>query len=98
MILRYTRSLKGTNGSNMEALYNICKGQAEASEFIVRRESAIVGVPISQLKFRKNVLIAAIVRNGEVIIPRGYDMICVGDAVVIVSKITGLHDITDILE
>ena len=98
MILRYTRSLKGTSGSNMEALYNICNGQAEASEFIVRRQSAIVGTPLSKLKFRKNVLVAAIVRNGEVIIPRGYDAIQVGDAVVIVSKITGLHDITDILE
>lgn len=98
MILRYTRSLKGTSGSNMEALYNICKGQAEASEFIIRRQSAIVGTPLSKLKFRKNVLVAAIVRDGEVIIPRGYDMICVGDAVVVVSKITGLHDITDILE
>ena len=98
MILRYIRSLKGTSGSNMEALYNICKGQAEASEFVIRRQSAIVGVPLSKLKFRKNVLIAAIIRAGEVIIPRGYDTIQTGDAVIIVSKITGLHDVTDILE
>ena len=98
MILRYIRSLKGTSGSNMEALYNICRGQAEASEFIIRHQSKIVGTPLSKLKFRKNVLVAAIVRNGEVIIPRGYDMIQAGDAVIVVSKITGLHDITDILE
>ena len=98
MILRYIRSLKGTSGSNMEALYNICRGQAEASEFIVRHQSKIVGTPLSKLKFRKNVLVAAIVRDGEVIIPRGYDMIQTGDAVIVVSKITDLHDITDILE
>lgn len=98
MILRYIRSLKGTSGSNMEALYNICKGQAEASEFVIRRQSAIVGVPLSKLKFKKNVLVAAIIRAGEVIIPRGYDTIQTGDAVIIVSKITGLHDVTDILE
>ena len=82
----------------MEALYNICKGQAEASEFMVRHPSKIVGTPLSKLKFKKNVLVAAIVRDGEVIIPRGYDMIQTGDAVIVVSKITGLHDITDILE
>ena len=98
MILRYIRSLKGTSGSNMEALYNICKGQAEASEFVIRHQSKIVGTPLSKLKFRKNVLVAAIVRDGQVIIPRGYDMIQTGDAVIVVSKITGLHDITDILE
>ena len=98
MILRYIRSLKGTSGSNMEALYNICKGQAEASEFVIRRQSAIVGVPLSKLKFKKNVLVAAIIRAGEVIIPRGYDTIQTGDAVIIVSKITSLHDVTDILE
>ena len=98
MILRYIRSLKGTSGSNMEALYNICKGQAEASEFVIRHQSKIVGTPLSKLKFKKNVLVAAIVRDGQVIIPRGYDMIQTGDAVIVVSKITGLHDITDILE
>ena len=98
MILRYIRSLRGTSGSNMEALYNICKGQAEASEFVIRHQSKIVGTPLSKLKFKKNVLVAAIVRDGQVIIPRGYDMIQTGDAVIVVSKITGLHDITDILE
>ena len=43
-------------------------------------------------------LIAAILRDGEVIIPRGYDTIEIGDSVVIVSKVMGLQDITDILE
>lgn len=98
MIIRYVRSAKNTRGSNMETLYNVIKGEVEASEFIIREESAIVGVPISELRFKKNVLIAAILREGEVVIPRGYDTIEIGDAVVIVSKVTGLHDITDILE
>ena len=98
MILRYIRSLKGTSGSNMEALYNICKGQAEASEFVIRKQSAIVGPPISKLKFRKNVLVAAIIRDGEVIIPRGYDTIQIRDRVVVVSRHIELHDITDVLE
>jgi trk system potassium uptake protein TrkA len=82
----------------METLYNVIKGEVEASEFIIRQQSPIVGVPISRLKFKKNVLIAAILRDGEVITPRGYDTIEVGDAVIIVSKVTGLQDVTDILE
>ena len=98
MILRYVRSANNTRGSNMETLYNVIKGQVEASEFFVRKPSEIVGVPISKLKFRKNVLIAAILRKGEVIMPRGYDTIEMGDSVVVVSKVTRLQDITDILE
>lgn len=98
MILRYVRSAKNTRGSNMETLYNVIKGEVEASEFIIRKPSSIVGVPISRLRLRKNVLIAAILRDGEVIIPRGYDAVEIGDSVVIVSKVMGLQDITDILE
>ena len=98
MILRYVRSATNTRGSNMETLYNVIKGEIEASEFIIRKPSGIVGVPISRLRFKRNVLIAAILRDGEVIIPRGYDTIEIGDSVVIVSKVMGLQDITDILE
>lgn len=98
MIIRYVRSAKNTRGSNMETLYNVIKGEVEASEFFIRKPSAIVGVPISKLRFRKNVLIAAIIRNGEVIMPRGYDTVEMGDSVVVVSKVTGLQDVTDILE
>ena len=98
MILRYVRSAENTRGSNMETLYNVIKGEVEASEFFIRKPSDIVGVPISKLKFKKNVLIAAILRGGQVIMPRGYDTIEMGDSVVIVSKVTGLQDVTDILE
>jgi len=98
MILRYVRSANNTRGSNIETLYNVIKGQVEASEFFIRKPSEIVGVPISKLRFRKNVLIAAILRKDEVIMPRGYDTIEMGDSVVVVSKVTKLQDITDILE
>ena len=98
MIIRYVRSAKNTRGSNMETLYNVIKDEVEASEFFIRKPSEIVGVPISKLRFKKNVLIAAILRQGEVIMPRGYDTIEMGDSVVIVSKVTGLQDVTDILE
>ncbi len=97
IILRYARAMKNTVGSNMETLYNVIKGKVEAYEFIVRESSEITNTPLSQLKFKSNVLIAAILRGKKVIIPRGYDMILPGDAVVIVSEAMGIHDICDIL-
>jgi len=98
MIIRYVRAMKNTLGSNVETLYNIIKGQIEAAEFIVRESSAVTNTPLSELQFKDNVLVAAILRKRKVIIPRGHDMILPGDSVVIVSKLMALHDITDILK
>lgn len=96
MIVRYVRAMKNTLGSNVETMYSVIKDKVEASEFIVG-ESSIVGVPLSDLKLKKEVLIAAILRGKDVIIPRGQDAIEKGDAVVIVSKILGLHDISEVM-
>ena len=96
-ILRYVRSTKNTGGSNVETMYNIIEDKVEASEFIIKEKSAIVGVPLSQLRFKPEVLVACITRGDKVIIPRGNDVIEVGDAVVVVTKMLGLHDIVDVL-
>ena len=97
VIVRYIRAMKNAIGSNVETLYNVIQGKVEASEFIVKEGSPITGKPLSQLAFRKNVLIAAILRGDKVIIPRGHDTIEQGDRVVIVSELMALHDITDVL-
>lgn len=96
MIVRYVRAMKNTLGSNVETMYSVIKDKVEASEFIVG-ESAVTGTPLSKLKLKKDVLIAAILRGGEVILPRGQDTIETGDAVIIVSKILGLHDISEVI-
>lgn len=97
VILRYVRSMKNSMGSNVETLYNVIKGKVEAAEFLVKENSPVLGKPLMKLKFKNDVLIAAIIRNKKVIIPRGQDVICAGDSVVIVSKILALHDISDVL-
>jgi trk system potassium uptake protein TrkA len=96
-ILRYVRAMKNTRGSNVETLYNIIQDKVEACEFIVRENSPIAGVPLAQLKFKKDILIASISRGDSVIIPRGSDVIEAGDLVVIVSKQKGLNDVKDVL-
>ena len=96
-ILRFVRATRNAKDSNMETLYNLIPGQVEAAEFIIKDNSPITGIPICELKLKKGVLIASISRGGEIITPRGQDMILPGDAVVIVSKHLGLEDITDVL-
>ena len=55
-------------------------------EFTIKENSPIAGKPLSELKFKKDVLIASITRGDKVIVPRGHDIIETGDSVVIVSK------------
>jgi trk system potassium uptake protein TrkA len=98
IIVRFVRAMQNTMGSNVETMYNIIQGKVEASEFIVKENSPIAGIPLCDLKFKSDVLVASITRNGEVIIPRGQDCIQTGDAVVIVSKHLGLQDVTDVLK
>ena len=96
-IVRYVRAMKNTIGSNVETLYNIIKGKIDASEFIIKDNSPIVGKPLMELKLKNDVLVASIMRDRKVIIPRGGDTMEVGDSVIIVSSFA-LHDITDILD
>jgi len=97
IILRYVRATKNAFGSNVETMYNVIKGKVEASEFKVTKGSPICSAPLMQLNFKKDVLVGAILRGGELIIPRGSYVIQPGDSVIIISKILGLRDISDVL-
>ena len=95
-IVRYVRAMKNTIGSNVETLYSIIKGKIDAAEFIIKENSPVVGKPLMEMKLKPSVLVASIMRDRKVIIPRGGDTIEVGDSVIIVSDFP-LHDIAEIL-
>ena len=97
-ILRYVRAMENSLSSNVETLYHILDGQAEALEFAVKESSSITNTPLSDLNLKDNLLIACINRNGNIQIPRGQDTIQVGDTVVVVTSIPGLRDLKDILK
>jgi len=97
-IVRYARAMENSKGSNVETLYKIVGNQAEALEFRVRENSALCGVPLMELHIRKNILIGAIVRQEKVITPGGKDIIEPGDTIIVVTGITGLNNLDDILE
>lgn len=98
MIIKYARSMNESLNSNVENLYKLEDGKAEALEFYIKEESAVTGVPLEKLKIRKNILISCITRGNQVIIPGGQDMLQVGDSVVVVLTHARLNDIKDILE
>lgn len=96
-ILRYVRAMQNASGNNVETLYQIIGGKAEALAFKVKEHSSVVGITFEQLNLKKNLLICCIVRKGKIITPRGHDMIKIGDTVIVVTTNPGLNDIQDIL-
>ncbi len=59
---------------------------AEAIEFEALQTSEIVNQPLQDIKFPRQALIAAIVRNGEVIIPRGETVILPKDRIIVFTR------------
>lgn len=92
------RAIQNSVGrSRVESLVNILDGKAEALEFIISEPSEATDRPLQQMKLKKNLVVACIMRKKDIIYPRGADEIKVGDRVVIVTSHQGLDDITDIL-
>lgn len=98
MIIKYARSMNESLNSNVENLYKLEDGRAEALEFYIKEPSAVTGIPLVKMKLKKNLLLCSIARGSQVIIPRGQDELMVGDFVVVVTTHTRLNDIKDILE
>lgn len=96
VVLGYIRALQKSMGSSIETLYQLMDGKAEAVEFVVNGSSALTGIPLKELKLKKNILLGGIIRERKPIIPTGDDVILPGDRVVVISgehRLTGLTDI-----
>ena len=97
-ILRFIRGLKNSKGTVMNALYRIAGGKAEAMEFLASSATRNLKVPLKELKLRRGVLIAVIVRGSKVIIPEGSTCLEQGDDVIVIAKDSGILDLNDIYE
>ncbi len=97
-VLRYVRALENCVGSTMETLYKIMDEDAEAVEFEVKSDFKKIGVPLKEMKIKKGMLIASILRGYDAIIPGGEDTIEVGDRFIVVSTSKHLVEINDILD
>ena len=97
IIVRYARALENSKGSNVETLYKLMDGKAEALEFNVKSDSEVIGISFREIKLKPNVLVAGITRGRKTIIPSGNDMIMAGDKVIVIAANQRLQDLDDIL-
>ncbi len=98
-ILQYVRAMQNSIGSNVETLYRLVDGRAEALEFIIREKGDVTDIPLQNLELKPGLLVCAIHRKGKVIIPKGQDCLQLGDSVIIITtSCRELNDVCDILD
>lgn len=86
-IVGYLRSISVPAESRIVALYRIADDQAEALQFNVNHHKELTGKSLKELsqKLRSGILITAIVRGADLIIPKGDTVIQGNDSVIIVT-------------
>jgi len=97
IIIKYVRAMNNSIENNMESLYRLNDNRVEALEFVIKKDSPILGVPLMKLNLKPDIIVACITHNGKVVIPNGQSVIQEGDSVIFVTTNTGLSDVKDTL-
>lgn len=97
MIISVVRSKANMRGSTMSFLYRL-ENQVEFITFEINENSNAIDIPLKDLKIKKGILIASILRNGKMIFPGGNDVIKCNDSVMVVTTASSIEDFDDILE
>lgn len=98
ILVRYARALHNSLGSNVETLYQLMDGKAEALEFNITPDCTLVNIPLKNMRIMQNILIAGIIRGRKIIIPAGDDIILPEDKVVVIAAGRKLNNIEDIIQ
>ena len=78
--------LRLVRGGPVMSLFMLLGGQAEIIEFLIRPASAVVDYQLKQLALPKEVLITTIVRDNDVIVPRGDTAIRANDRLIVICR------------
>lgn len=97
-IVRYVRAMGNQTGAAV-AVHFIADGMAEAIEFVADKSVRNCGVPLKDVKIKKNILISCITKGGKTEIPDGNSSFDVGDTVVVVTNSNNsVYKLNDIFE
>lgn len=84
--------------STLDAIHHIANGKIETLQFEIREKNKIAGKQLADVQLKKGVLVAAIIRKGKPLFPTGQDTYEVGDKIVVVTLLTNIADIYDLLK
>mgnify|MGYP000188357349 CR=1 FL=1 len=78
-VLRYCRQ------TELRSLTVLEGGQAEVLELVAQEGSRIADTPVRRIAVPRGALLAAVLKRDRVVIPRGDDVVAVGDTVVVLA-------------
>lgn len=84
-IVQFVRAMNNASGNGVRSVYQLMDGRIEALEFAADRDSHL-GIPLKDLKIKKNTLIGCIIRGSEFIRPSGDTTVEEGDSVIVVTQ------------
>ena len=98
-IVQFVRAMQNSLGSsNIETMHKIVNNKVEALEFRITKPASYLEVPFKDLRFKKNVLVASIVRKGKHILPDGNEKIYLNDRIIVVTTMQNVDDLEDLFE
>jgi trk system potassium uptake protein TrkA len=98
-IIGYLRAQANDDENDgVKTLYKLLDGQIESLEFVVTKKFKYISQKLMDMKLKDGVIIAGILRGNHMIIPNGSDTIEVNDHVIIISKVSRVKNLNDILE
>ncbi len=96
-ILKYVRGLSNAMGNPAETVYKIVDNKAEVLEFVANKSTKFLNIPLKKLKLVNGLIIGAIARKNEIIIPHGDDIIKHGDNVIVISIDKRISDFNEVV-
>ena len=97
-IMHFIRGRVNAQYSDLQAMHHLANGQIETLQFQIKEANKMTAKPLSQLKLKKGVLIAAIIRKGKTIFPTGEDTLEVGDQLLVTTLLPNITKIYDLIE
>ncbi len=85
-VITVSTILQHVRRGRIRSVHTLSEGFGELIEAEAMETSSLVGVPIRDAKLPAGVLVAALVRDGSIIIPRGGTVVRAGDLVVIFAS------------
>ena len=97
-IMHFIRGRVNAQYSDLQAMHHLANGQIETLQFHIKEANKMTAKPLSHLKLKKGILIAAIIRKGKTIFPTGEDTLEVGDQLLVITLLPNITKIYDLIE
>jgi len=97
-IMHFIRGRVNAQYSDLQAMHHLANGQIEPLQSHIKEAKKMTAKPLSHLKLKKGILIAAIIRKGKTIFPTGEDTLEVGDQLLVTTLLPNITKIYDLIE